>query len=161
LLERLTKAHRQIQPAGTAPSHESVSYRSSCLGRTSPCCAPPLQKFEPQLDFVPASALATAFKRSPTHAAATARLAEALDAERGHPAALLRAKYGVAGWDALKALTWREQLLLTRNRNAQTYRHIQMFVLAVMVSTLFLRGRVTNTDSVGVCATCCLVLCVM
>jgi hypothetical protein len=129
-----------------------VSRKDQPLLRTAPA------KFEPQLDFVPASALATAFKRSPTHAAATARLAEPLDAERGHPAALLRAKYGVAGWDALKALTWRERLLLTRNRNAQTYRYIQMFVLAVMVSTLFLRGRVTNTDSVGVRATCRIVL---
>lgn len=54
------------------------------------------------------------------------------------------------GRDHLKALMWRESILQGRNRNAQVYRYVQMVVLAFMLSTLFLRGEVTNTRSVRV-----------
>jgi hypothetical protein len=59
-------------------------------------------------------------------------------------------RYGVPGRDHVKALFWREQILLSRNSSAQVYRYTQMVVLAIMLSTLFLRGEVTNTDSIRV-----------
>jgi hypothetical protein len=52
-------------------------------------------RFEPQLDFVPASALAAAFKRSDIHAAACEELAKPYDRARCHPAALMKSKCGL------------------------------------------------------------------
>ena len=42
---------------------------------------------------------------------------------------------------------WRERILLKRAKQAQTYRYIQMAVLAFVLSTLFVRGRVTDFDT--------------
>lgn len=78
--------------------------------------------FEPQLDYVPAAALAAAFKRSPLFAETRAILDKPFDRERSHPAALLKSKFGTRGWVAVKALLWREKILLTRNRTSQIYR---------------------------------------
>jgi hypothetical protein len=125
-----------------ASAQELVSQKDQPVLRSAP------DMFEPHLDYVPATALAAAFKRSEIHAAARATLDAPFDKSRSHPAALLRSKYGVAGWDAVKALMWREQRLLTRNKEAQMYRYIQMATLAVITATLFLRGEVTNTNSV-------------
>jgi hypothetical protein len=107
-------------------------------------------KFEPQLEFVHAAAFAAAFKRSETFQHTRAILDHAFEPEGGHPASLMRSRFGVPAWEHINALFWRERLLLGRNREAQKYRYIQMAVLAIMASTLFLRGEVTNTDSVRV-----------
>ena len=38
-----------------------------------------------------------------------AELDEPFDRSRSHPGALMRATYGVPGWDAVKAIWWRER----------------------------------------------------
>lgn len=107
-------------------------------------------KFEPQADFVPAAAFAAAFKRSSVYSDTRAILDKPFNKARSHPAALLKSQYGVPGWDHLKALTWREKILLTRNKSGQVYRYVQMAVLAIMLATLFVRGEVVTNDSVRV-----------
>lgn len=107
-------------------------------------------KFEPQVDFVPASAFAAAFKRSTIFADMRAILDKPFDKARSHPAALMKSMYGIPGWDHVKALTWRERILLTRNKSGQLYRYIQMAVLSIMLATLFVRGEVVDNDSVRV-----------
>jgi hypothetical protein len=52
-------------------------------------------RFEPQLDFVHASALAAAFKRSDIHAAVREELGKPYGRARCHPAALMKSKYGL------------------------------------------------------------------
>lgn len=106
--------------------------------------------FEPQLDFVPAAAFAAAFKESAQFRETRARLDVPFDKKRSHPAALLQSKFGTTGWDAVKTLTWRQGVLLGRNKTAQTYRYIQMFVLAATLSTLFLRGEVAQDEDLRV-----------
>ena len=54
------------------------------------------------------------------------------------------------GFEALKALMWREKLLLTADRQAQIYRYAQMAFLAFVLSTVFVRGRVTNDKDLAV-----------
>jgi hypothetical protein len=123
---------------------ELVSKKDQPLLRHTPT------KFEPHLGFVPAAAFAAAFKRSNMFAWTRSRLDKPFIKSYSHPAALMKSQYGVPGYDHVKALMWREQILLTRNKEGQLYRYIQMFVLAFMVSTLWLRGEVTNTDDVRV-----------
>lgn len=104
-------------------------------------------KFEPSVDFVPASAFAARFKASDIFARTRAILDTPYDRSTAHPAALLKSRYGVAGLDSLGALMWRDRVLLGRNRQAQVYRYIQMFILAAVCSTLFLRGEVARSDT--------------
>lgn len=105
------------------------------------------EKFESHLDFVHAAAFSAAFKRSEIFRGTRALLDKPFDKREGHPAALMTSTYGVTGWDAVKALVWRERMLLTRDKQAQIYRYVQMAVLAIMASTLFLRGEVTTIDT--------------
>lgn len=107
-------------------------------------------KFEPQVDFVPASAFAAGFRRSSIFAETRARLDQPFNKANSHPAALLTSMYGIPGWEHVKALMWREKILLTRNKSGQVYRYVQMAVLAIMLATLFVQGEVVHTDSVRV-----------
>ena len=123
---------------------ELVSKKDQATLRTDP------NKFEPQLDFVPAPALAAAFERSGVYKDTRARLDTPFDKSKSHPGALMKSKFGVAGWDAVKALMWRERILLLRDRQGQIYRYVQMAVLAFVFCTLFVRGRTVTSDSVRV-----------
>ena len=107
-------------------------------------------KFEPQVDFVPAAAFAAAFQRSTLFGETKAILDKPFDKTHSHPASLMKSMYGIPGWDHVKALMWREKLLLTRNKSGQLYRYVQMAVLAIMLATLFVRGEVVDNDSVRV-----------
>lgn len=109
-----------------------------------------VDRFEPQLEFVHPAALATAFTQSRMLRRTLDLQATPFDKSTSHPAALLKSMYGVPKREHLKALLWRETVLISRNSKATTYRHIQMAWLACMVATGFLRGEVTNTDTVRV-----------
>ena len=66
-------------------------------------------KFEPHLDFVTPAALAAAFQRSEIFGSTRRELDAPHDREASHPGSLMKAQFGVPGWDALKALWWRER----------------------------------------------------
>lgn len=66
---------------------EVVSKKDQPRLRVSP------EKFEPQLDFVPAAALAAAFQQSETFARTRELLDTPFDKRSSHPAALLKSKY--------------------------------------------------------------------
>ena len=117
---------------------ELVSPKDQLVLRTD------VQKLRPDLTFVPASAFALAFKETEMHRQTLSKLSKPFDKSRSHPASLMKSKYGVAGWDILKALTWREGILLTRNKIAQKYRYINMVILSSVAALLFLRGEVTT-----------------
>ena len=68
--------------------------------------------FEPHLDFVSPAALDAAFKRSDIFAKTRQELDAPYDREESHPGSLMKARYGVPGWDALKALWWRDRCAL-------------------------------------------------
>ena len=53
--------------------------------------------------------------------------------------------------ESLHALMWREKLLLTADRQSQVYRYAQMAFLAFVLSTVMVRGRVSNSDDLAVC----------
>ena len=76
-------------------------------------------KFEPHLDFVPAPAFAAAFERSAVFRETRAVLDAPFDKSKAHPAALCTSQYGVPGYEALKALFWRERILLTADKQSQ------------------------------------------
>jgi hypothetical protein len=59
-------------------------------------------------------------------------------------------RFGVTGYDHLKALMWRETVLQGRNRSEQVYRYTQMVVLAIILATVFLRGEVFSTNTIQV-----------
>lgn len=107
-------------------------------------------KFEPQLGFVPAAAFAAKFKSSDMFNQTRMILDKPFEKARGHPAALMKSKFGVPGWESLKALFWRERILLTANKQGQKYRYIQMAVLAFAVATVFVRGEVSHDENMEV-----------
>ena len=76
-------------------------------------------RFEPQLDFVPAPAFAAAFEKSSVFRETRAVLDTPFDKSKAHPAALCKSKYGVPGYEAVKALFWREKILLTADKQSQ------------------------------------------
>ena len=139
----------------STPPHTAVQELVS--KKDQPAIRVDRRKFEPQQDFVPAAAFAAAFKRSDVFRQTRALLDTPFDKDRAHPGALMTSKFGVPGMDSLKALFWREKLLLTANKQGQLYRYIQMAVLAFTVGTVFLRGQVSHDENFEVCAPQCAV----
>jgi hypothetical protein len=67
--------------------------------------------------------------------------------EECHPAALMKARYGVAGWDALKALWWRERRLQKATLGSKKYRWFSMAAKIFVLCTLFVRGAVSTDNT--------------
>ena len=70
--------------------------------------------------------------------------------ERSHPAALMKARYGVPGWDALKALYWRERRLQKATLSSKKYRWGSMSAKIIVLSTLFVQKAVSTDDTLRV-----------
>ena len=58
---------------------------------------------------MPPAALAAAFHRSEVFRKTRARLDAPFEKGDSHAASLAKARYGIPGWDAVKALWWRER----------------------------------------------------
>ena len=85
-----------------APLQELASAKDQPALRAHP------DRFEPQLDIVPPVALAAAFRRSAVFRQTRARLDATFEKGDSHAASLAKSRYGIPGWDAVKALWWRE-----------------------------------------------------
>jgi hypothetical protein len=59
----------------------------------------------------------------------------------------MKARYGVAGWDALKALWWRERRLQKATLGSKKYRWFSMSAKIFVLCTLFVRGAVSTDDT--------------
>ncbi|CAA6672703.1 unnamed protein product [Spirodela intermedia] len=69
------------------------------------------------------------------------------DRDKSHPSALSTSIYGVSKMELLKACISREFLLMRRNSFVYIFKLIQLFVVAVVTMTLFIRTRM-NHDNV-------------
>ncbi|KAM3699915.1 hypothetical protein ACB098_05G059300 [Castanea mollissima] len=74
-------------------------------------------------------------------------LAIPFDKSKSHPAALTTQKYGVRNEELLKACFSRELLLMKRNSFVYIFKFIQLTIVALIASTLFLRTNM-HRDSV-------------
>ncbi|KAK1279749.1 putative pleiotropic drug resistance protein 7 [Acorus gramineus] len=74
-------------------------------------------------------------------------LSTPFDKSKSHPAALTTSKFGADNKELLKALIWREYLLMKRNSFAYIFKSMQLLVLAFIVMTAFLRTHMHH-DSV-------------
>ncbi|CAI8614404.1 unnamed protein product [Vicia faba] len=70
------------------------------------------------------------------------------DKSKSHPAALTTQKYGVGKLELLKACLSREYLLMKRNSFAYIFKLCQVFIMAMIAMTIFLRTEM-HRDSVA------------
>ncbi|GMH11886.1 hypothetical protein Nepgr_013727 [Nepenthes gracilis] len=68
-------------------------------------------------------------------------LAVPFDKSKSHPASLTTEKYGLSKKELLKACLSREALLMKRNKFVYIFKNIQLIIMAIIVSTLFLRTK--------------------
>jgi hypothetical protein len=129
---------------GAASVQELVSKKDQQPIRTNS------RAFEPHLNFVPAPAFSAAFEHSDVFRKMRVTLDRPFDKAKAHPASLMKSEYGIPGWESVKALFWRERILLTADKQSQVYRYAQMVFLAFVLSTLFVRGRVKTKNNVTV-----------
>ncbi|KAJ1292576.1 hypothetical protein BS78_01G000500 [Paspalum vaginatum] len=61
-----------------------------------------------------------------------------------HPDALTTRKYGLSSWESLKAVMFREQLLMKRNSFIYIFKITQLIILALMSMTVFLRTKMPH-----------------
>ncbi|KAL6840735.1 hypothetical protein ACP4OV_029599 [Aristida adscensionis] len=66
------------------------------------------------------------------------------DKSKTHPAALTTKKYGLSGWESLKAVLSREWLLMKRNSFLYIFKSFQLFILAIVTMTVFLRTKMPH-----------------
>ncbi|CDP15381.1 unnamed protein product [Coffea canephora] len=76
------------------------------------------------------------------------RLAEELsvpyDKSKTHPAALVTNKYGLSNWEILTACFSREWLLMKRNSFVYIFKTVQITIMAIVSSTVFLRTQMPH-----------------
>uniref|UniRef100_A0ACD5TSL6 Uncharacterized protein n=1 Tax=Avena sativa TaxID=4498 RepID=A0ACD5TSL6_AVESA len=66
------------------------------------------------------------------------------DKSKTHPDALTTKKYGLSSWDSLKIVFSREWLLMKHNSFIYIFKSFQLFVLAVLTMTVFLRTKMPH-----------------
>ncbi|KAG6665324.1 hypothetical protein I3843_02G131600 [Carya illinoinensis] len=74
-------------------------------------------------------------------------LATPYDKTKSHPAALTTKKYGVSKKELLKASFSREYLLMKRNSFVYVFKLSQLFFMALIAMTIFLRTKMPRDDS--------------
>ncbi|KAL9265410.1 Pleiotropic drug resistance protein 1-like protein [Drosera capensis] len=68
-------------------------------------------------------------------------LAVPFDRSKSHPAALTTSQYGLSKKELFKACLARETLLMKRNKFVYIFKNIQLIIIALIASTLFLRTK--------------------
>ncbi|GAB2217837.1 hypothetical protein Droror1_Dr00001049 [Drosera rotundifolia] len=63
------------------------------------------------------------------------------DRSKSHPAALTTSQYGLSKKELFKACFARETLLMKRNKFVYTFKNIQLIIIGLIASTLFLRTK--------------------
>ncbi|KAL2642603.1 hypothetical protein R1flu_010190 [Riccia fluitans] len=96
--------------------------------------------------YVSVEEMAAAFKASSTGQELAAYMEYPFDKMASHPAALVRQKYALTGWQLIKACTDRELILIKRHMSLYIFRTCQVGFVGFVTSTLFLRTRLHQTD---------------
>ncbi|KAK1296991.1 Pleiotropic drug resistance protein 3 [Acorus calamus] len=97
--------------------------------------------------YIPVKEFANAFQAFHVGRRLNEELAIPFDKSRSHPAALTTSRYGASNKELLKALIWREYLLMKRNSFAYVFKAAQLTVIAFITMTVFLRTKMHH-DSV-------------
>lgn len=71
-------------------------------------------------------------------------LSVSYDKSKIHPAALVKKKYGLSNWEVLKACFSREWLLMKRNSFVYIFKTVQITIMALISSTVFLRTQMPH-----------------
>ncbi|CAI9097793.1 OLC1v1034285C1 [Oldenlandia corymbosa var. corymbosa] len=66
------------------------------------------------------------------------------DKTKTHPAALVKKKYGLSNWEIFRACFSREWLLMKRNSFTYIFKTVQITIMAVVASTVFLRTQMPH-----------------
>ncbi|XP_021891749.1 ABC transporter G family member 31 [Carica papaya] len=96
--------------------------------------------------FLPASEIASAFKRSKFGRALESTVSVPYDKSKGHPSALSRTKFAVSSWENFKACFEREILLIRRHSFLYIFRTCQVAFVGFVTCTTFVRTRLHPTD---------------
>ncbi|KAK1306973.1 Pleiotropic drug resistance protein 3 [Acorus calamus] len=97
--------------------------------------------------YIPVKEFADAFQAFHVGRRLNEELAIPFDKSKSHPAALTTSRYGASNKELLKALIWREYLLMKRNSFAYIFKAVQLTVIAFITMTVFLRTKMHH-DSV-------------
>ncbi|KAK1265449.1 Pleiotropic drug resistance protein 3 [Acorus gramineus] len=100
-----------------------------------------------QYRYVPVKELAEAFQSFHVGRRMGEELATPFDKSKSHPAALTTSKYGASNKELLRALIWREYLLMKRNSFVYIFKLIQLTIMAIITMTVFFRTKM-HRDSV-------------
>ena len=101
--------HLKLASEGCLTQTELIVLQELASSKDQPALRTNKDAFEPHIDVVPPAALAAAFERSDIFQKTRGELDEPYDREASHSGSLMKAKYGVPGWDMVKALWWRER----------------------------------------------------
>ncbi|XP_022848356.1 pleiotropic drug resistance protein 2-like [Olea europaea var. sylvestris] len=66
------------------------------------------------------------------------------DKSKAHPAALVKAKYGISNWELFRACFSREWLLMTRSSFLYIFKTTQITVMAIIAFTVFFRTKMPH-----------------
>ncbi|KAK1298161.1 Pleiotropic drug resistance protein 3 [Acorus calamus] len=104
-------------------------------------------RHEGQYRYVPVKEFAEAFQSFHVGRRISEELATPFDKSKSHPAALTTSKYGASTKELLRALIWREYLLMKRNSFVYIFKLFQLIVVAFISMTVFFRTNMHH-DSV-------------
>ncbi|BBN01006.1 hypothetical protein Mp_2g03890 [Marchantia polymorpha subsp. ruderalis] len=96
--------------------------------------------------YISVEEMAAAFKAYPTGQELASYMETPFERRKSHPAALVRNKYALTGWQLVKACTEREMTLIKRNAFLYIFRTCQVGFVGFVTSTLFIRARIHPTD---------------
>ncbi|XP_078438732.1 pleiotropic drug resistance protein TUR2-like [Wolffia australiana] len=91
--------------------------------------------------FIPVKEFAEAFKSFHVGRKIEEELSTPFDRCRNHPAALTKSKFGVSKMELLRACFDREWLLMKRNSFVYIFKVVQLFFLALVSMTVFIRTK--------------------
>ncbi|XP_058074190.1 ABC transporter G family member 42-like [Magnolia sinica] len=100
--------------------------------------------------YISVSEFAAQFKRFHVGLRLENELSIPFDRSKSHKASLIFTKYSVSKWELLKASFAKEWLLIKRNSFVYVFKTVQIVIVAVVTSTVFLRTRLhTRTETDG------------
>ncbi|KAL5576928.1 hypothetical protein UlMin_018627 [Ulmus minor] len=96
--------------------------------------------------YIPVSEFANRFKNFHAGTRLNNELSVPFDKSQGHKAALVFKKYSVSTGELLKACFDKEWLLIKRNSFVYVFKTVQIIIVALIASTVFLRTKMKTRD---------------
>ncbi|KAK1305951.1 Pleiotropic drug resistance protein 3 [Acorus calamus] len=96
-------------------------------------------RHEEHYRYIPVKEFSEAFQSFHVGRRISEELATPFDKSKSHPAALATSKYGASNKDLLRALAWREFLLMKRNSFVYIFKLVQLVLVAFITMTIFFR----------------------